>query len=402
MKVLFICNKSPYPAKEGGSIAMNMFIEGLLQNGHTVKVLAVSSEKYAVDLNEIPENYRQKTNIETVFIDLRIKFFDAFKCFIRNKSYHIHRFISKKFEYKIKEILSKESYDIIQMESLFVVPYLATIRGFSKAKITLRTHNVEHKIWEDITKETSNPLKRFYIRHLAKTLKKYELNILKKFDGIISITNEDKNYFKNHCKQIPITDISFGIKLSEYSKQNSQIEFPSLFHLGAMNWIPNSQGIRWFINQVWPEIHKQYPKLKLHLAGSFMPKDLQQINHSNIHIHGFVEDPQKYMDSKAIMVVPLFSSSGVRIKIIEGMAAQKAIISSSKGALGIQCEHEKNILIANTKEEFIQSIKKCVEDFAFTNQLGINAKKLIAKKHNSETLIRKLVDFYSELLSSQN
>jgi len=397
MKILFICNKSPYPAKEGGPIAMNMFIEGLIGNGHEVKVLTVSSEKYAICNNEIPEDYRLKTNIESVFIDLRIKPFAALKCFLLNKSYHIQRFISQEFEDKIKEILETESFDIIQMESLFVAPYLDKIRQFSKAKVILRAHNVEHKIWGDIASQTTNPIKRFYIQHLAKTLKKYELNSLAKFDGIISITTEDKNYFKSHCDETPINDISFGIDISEYNNLESELEFPSIFHLGAMNWIPNSQGIHWFIKQVWPEIHKLYPSLKLYIAGNAMPNKILKINHSNIHVEGFVDDPKKFISSKAIMIVPLFSSSGVRIKIIEGMAASKAIISTSKGAAGIQCKHEKNILIADSKEEFIHCIKRCVEDLKFTKKLGLNAKEFISKSHNKQTLIQKLIDFYSEI-----
>ncbi len=397
MNVLFICNKSPYPAKEGGPIAMNMFIEGLIENGQTVKVLAVNSEKYAISNNEIPEDYRQKTNIESVFIDLRIKIWGALKCFLQNKSYHIQRFISQDFEDKIIQILKKESFNIIQMESLFVTPYLDKIRQLSNAKIVLRAHNVEHKIWEDIAKQTINPFKKIYINHLAKTLKKYELASLSKFDGIINITAEDKNYFKSQCEDTPITDISFGIDLTKYENVKSETEFPSLFHLGAMNWIPNSQGIDWFIKHVWPEIHKQYPKLKLYLAGNAMPNDLLKINHSNICVQGLVDDPKKYISSKAIMIVPLFSSSGVRIKIIEGMAASKAIISTTKGAAGIQYENEKNILIADTKEEFIESVNRCIEDMEFTKELGINAKEFISKNHNKQNLIHKLLSFYSKI-----
>lgn len=397
MNVLFICNKSPYPAKEGGPIAMNMFIEGLTENGQTIKVLAVNSEKYAIDNSEIPDEYRQKTNIETVFIDLRIRISGALKCFFQNKSYHIQRFISQDFEDKITEILKKESFDIIQMESLFVTPYLDKIKQLSNAKIVLRSHNIEHKIWEDIAKQTINPFKKFYILHLAKTLKKYELSSLSKFDGIISITNEDKKFFKSHCNDTPITDISFGVDLAKFEDPKTEIEFPSLFHLGAMNWIPNLQGIDWFIKNVWPEIHNLYPNLKLYLAGNEMPNDLLKINHSNICVQGFVDDPKEYISSKAIMIVPLFSSSGVRIKIIEGMAASKAIISTTKGAAGIKYEDEKNILIADTKEEFIQSIQRCVEDLAFTKGLGVNAKEFISKNHNKQSLIQKLLDFYSKI-----
>ncbi len=71
MKILILCNKSPYPPKEGGPIAMNAIIEGLIEAGHQVKVLAINTNKYFIKENDIPESYRQKTGIETVYIDLQ-------------------------------------------------------------------------------------------------------------------------------------------------------------------------------------------------------------------------------------------------------------------------------------------------------------------------------------------
>ncbi|MBE9480552.1 MAG: glycosyl transferase family 1, partial [Bacteroidetes bacterium] len=144
MKILMLCNKSPYPPKEGGPIAMNMIIEGLIDANHQVKVLAINTNKYFTNINEIPEEYRKKTNIEAVYIDLSIKPLDAFLNLFTNKSYHVQRFISKNFENKLIEILKNESFDIIQLETLFITPYIETIRKYSKAKIVLRAHNIEH------------------------------------------------------------------------------------------------------------------------------------------------------------------------------------------------------------------------------------------------------------------
>jgi len=83
MRILFLCNKSPWPSKEGGPIAMNMLIGGMLEAGNTVKVLAVNSFKYNITYDDIPTAYRQKTGIELIDVDLRVKAFRHSKTFSR-------------------------------------------------------------------------------------------------------------------------------------------------------------------------------------------------------------------------------------------------------------------------------------------------------------------------------
>ena len=197
LKILFICNKSPWPASEGGPIAMNQLIEGLADAGHDIKVLAINTNKYSVDANQIPSAYRQKTNIELVYVNLAIKPIPAFLNLFTNNSYHVERFITRDFENKLIEILERNTFDIVQIETLFQSPYINTIRKYSDAKIVLRAHNIEHLIWKRVAENQKNPLKKFYISHLAKTLELYEKNIVKDYDGIVPITKKDAEFFNN-------------------------------------------------------------------------------------------------------------------------------------------------------------------------------------------------------------
>ncbi|MCD4790404.1 MAG: hypothetical protein K8R37_10415, partial [Bacteroidales bacterium] len=191
MKILFLCNKSPYPPKEGGPIAMNANIEGLLNAGHYVKVLALNTNKYFIEKKEIPEEYQEKTDIEFIYKDLSLKPFDAVLNLFSKKSYHVERFISKEFEKKITETLRRDEYDIVQLEMLYMTPYLHIIRKNTKAKIVLRAHNIEHLIWDRITYTTKNPLKKLYLGYLTRKLKNYELSCLNHFDGIATISKKD-------------------------------------------------------------------------------------------------------------------------------------------------------------------------------------------------------------------
>ncbi|MCF8227483.1 MAG: glycosyltransferase family 4 protein [Bacteroidales bacterium] len=397
MNILIICNKSPFPPKEGGPIAMNAIIQGLVSAGHRVKVLGINTNKYHIPEDQIPVNYKKQTDIELAYIDLSIKPVDAFLNLFTNKSYHVQRFISKNFEERLKNILQSHTFDIIQFETLFITPYLDMIRSLSDARIVLRAHNIEHLIWERIAGLTHNPLKRFYLKHLARTLKNYELSALDHFDGIATITQQDKSFFEQHT-QIPVIDISFGVDLNKFPLPKDDFEFPSLFHIGSMNWIPNIEGIRWFLDHVWLDIHREFPKLKFYLAGREMPKWLYKAAYPNVVVIGEVDDAWEFMQSKAIMLVPLLSGSGIRIKIIEGMALGKAVISTRIGAEGINCRHGSDILLADDPGEFREAINKCYRDIEFTHQLGKNARSVIESFHNNEKIIASLLAFYHKIL----
>ena len=412
MRVLFLCNKSPWPPKEGGPMAMNMLIEGLADAGHHVKVLAVNSFKYNIPVSNIPAGYIAKTGIELIDVDLHVRPLGAFLNLFTGESYHVQRFISDAFRERVVAALTSAEYDIVQLETLFMCPYIPAIREHSRAMIVLRAHNIEHLIWQRIAEESKNPLKKWYVRHLARTLKNYEQRIVSEVDGILAITPIDAAYFRKltreqtqphpdnrkskivNRKSSIVLDLPFGIDPETYRHDDPETEFPSLFSLGSMNWIPNQEGIRWFLDNVWPDVHNQFPSLKYYLAGREMPGWMLSLSLPNVVVLGEVEDARAFLASKSIMIVPLFSGSGIRVKIIEGMAAGKTIISTTIGAEGIRYVNRENILIADAPCEFFEMISMCVSEAEICRKIGKRARALVETDYNARNLIQKLLAFY--------
>lgn len=400
MKILQLCSKSPYPALEGGPIAMHQITEGLLNAGHYVKVLAINTPKYFVDIQEIPEGYAKATAYDSVYIDTGIKLHKAFLNLFTDQSYHVERFRSAKLEKKLAHILSSEKFDIVQLESIFVAPYIETIRKFSDAKIVLRAHNIEHLIWWRLANACKNPLKKFYMKHLASTLENFEKNALQNSDGIAAITQVDADYFFKTGITKPIISIPVGIDSSKIITRETIREFPGIFHLGSMDWMPNQEAMKWFLENVWETVIQKYPELQFSIAGRNMPEWLKKLKLKGINILGEIHDAHEFMQAHTIMIVPLLSGSGMRIKIIEGMARGNTVISTTIGAEGISCTNEKNILIANSPEEFISQISKCVENHQLCTEIGIQAKQFIAEEFDNKTITNKLIRFYNQLLHS--
>ena len=401
MKILQLCHKVPFPPYDGGTIAMNNITQGLLSEGHRVKVLAVETPKHRVLSEDMPEDYLKSVDFESVFIDTTLSFWAAFKTIFTRKSYQVSRFYSKGFANKLAEILQKETFDIIQLESIFMAPYLPVIRQFSTAKIVLRNHNIEHLIWHRVINNEPNPLKRWAIRYFSRQLKRYECNLGSQIDAFAAISEPDYRFFKECYHNIPGTVIPFGVDLENYPENEDYMPSgtPELFHVGSMNWLPNVEGIEWFLDEVWPQIHEKFPEITFTIAGRQIPEKISQRADNNVIIAGEVASANDFMAEKDIMIVPLLSGSGVRVKIIEGMALGKTIITTAIGAEGLAVEHGKNILIANTPDEFLECISKCVASPDICTILGENARNFVALNHNNDLITNRLIEFYGTLLA---
>ncbi len=397
MKVLQLCNKPPYPSVDGGTLAMNSITQGLLAAGCEVRVLSMCSDKHPVLRDRMTEEYIRATRFEAVHVDLGIHVLDAGVSWLCGESYHVKRFVSNEFAAKLRQILDEEEFDVVHLESIFLTPYVPVIRKHSKAVVILRAHNVEHMIWQRIAKSERNLFKRKYIKHLALTLRAYECEHLNDFDGVMSITSNDATMLKEMGCRKPIVPIPFGIMPESVAQVEEEPN--SLFHIGSMDWMPNQEGVGWFLEKVWPKVHESMPQLTLYLAGRKMPEGMMKLDMPGVRVVGEVPDAMYFIASKQINVVPLLSGSGIRVKIIEAMSAGKAVITTTVGAEGINYTDGRNLLIADTPDRFVEQIQRCIADPEFCRELGQNAYALIAEEYGNERLTGKVIDFYQKIIN---
>ena len=399
MKILQITHKPPLPAIDGGCIAINNITQGLLKSGHEVKVVSMVTSKHPLEKSKIPENYLHDTHFESVFVNTKIRPSQALKSLILNQSYHVSRFVSKEFTAKLIQILSTETFDIIQLESIFVAPYIQTIRQYSKAKIVLRAHNVEHKIWGRFLINQKNAIKRIILKKMVNQLKQFEFSVFREIDAFMAISEPDYLYFNQAFPELKGGVIPAGIDVDCYEQDEDYIpsETPQLFHIGSMNWMPNIEGLDWFLEEVWGKILAQFPALTFTIAGRGIPPKWAQQQYPNVNIVGEVPNANEFILSKDIMIVPLLSGSGVRIKILEGMALGKTIITTPIGAEGLNIENGKNIFIANTPQEFVEIVEKCIKIPDICKIVGENARNYITLYHNNEIITRQIVSLYEEI-----
>jgi glycosyltransferase involved in cell wall biosynthesis len=390
----------PFPLLDGGAYSLYHTALGLIFQKTDVRILAINTPKNWIDSKCIPHAFKEKTKFEYSIVDTRFKPWQAFFNVFTNKSYFVERFFSEKFKNDLIRVLENEKFDIIQLEHVYMCLYLDTIRKYSNAKVILRPQNVENKVWDRVMKNKINPLKKIFICIAANRLKKFEIAMANKVDGIIAISSCDADLFSIYAPKIPLVTVPIGFdfsKMNSYNLNSQFLNFPVFYHLGSMDWLPNIQGIKWFVKEVIPLIKEDCPEFVLRIAGKKIPKMFYELQSINLIVDGQVEDSMKYQEDKAILIVPLLSGGGLRAKIIEGMALGKTIISTTIGAEGIPYTNQENILIANSKEEFVVQIKKSLNSKELCREIGLKAHILALENYDCNKTAKNMIKFYNSL-----
>jgi glycosyltransferase involved in cell wall biosynthesis len=394
MRVLLLCNKPPFPPVEGGALAMEATVRGLTRVGVKVDILAVESEKYSA--GKVPEDLRDRVTMTSVGLDLRLRPLPALWTLLTGRSYHLARFRSATLEKALVRLLTAGEYDIVQFETPFLGQYLPLVRRLSRARVVLRAHNAEHRIWERIASQSSPGPRKVYLQTLSRQLRTFEASFAAACDGIASISELDACWFSEVCAT-PVVVYPYGRDVHKASSRAVESPNARLFHLGSMNWKPNEEGIAWMLSEIWPLVEEKEHTVELHLAGRHMPDWLMQGYWPGVKVHGEIPDSTAFMLQYGIMVVPLLSGSGLRIKIIEGMEAGRAIISTTLGAEGIPLTHGEDILLADSPQAFADGILELVSDSTLREKLGRNARASAAQAFDNARFTRELLDFYASI-----
>jgi len=400
MQILQLTNKPPWPAKDGGAIAVLNLTKGLSMSGHKMTVLFMNTGKHHILYQDIPETVKEYADFRLAEVPAEISPAGAVLNLLFSKEpYNAIRFISNSFTLELAGLLKEKTFDVVQLEGLYLCPYIPVIRKYSAAKIAYRAHNIESEIW-DRTATVTAGFKKWYFRDLASRIGNFERKWLNSYDLLVPITRRDGEMLNNMGNTKPMHVSPTGTDSESLVTAPVPTEFPSLFHIGSLEWTPNQEGLIWFLKNCWGPIIEKHPGLQFYIAGRHAPKWLtDKLKQPGITFLGEVEDAISFMKSKAVMIVPLLSGSGMRIKIIEGMAVGRAIVSTAIGAEGLQVTNLENILIADGAADFIQSIDSLIKDRSLYNHIGENAAFFIRENFDNLAIAKKLAAFYQSNLT---
>jgi polysaccharide biosynthesis protein PslH len=307
----------------------------------------------------------------------------------------VARFYSPSFDVLLRRTLTESPWDVVQIESPFLLPYLHTIRDSSRAAVVLRSLNVEFTIWERLAERQTSLARRAFMRRIASSLRRYEVSRLDACDAIVPITSLDAEMYRSLGATVPIHVLPGGIELAGGTHVPAP-ELPgSAGFLGSLDYRPNQEAALWIAEELQPRVAAG---ARLHIAGSRAPAWLRaRLERSKVTFVGEVDDARAFIESMSVMLAPIFSGGGMRIKILDAMAAAKPVISTTVGAEGIDVADGRDIVIADDVTLFAKRMHELLEDAPRRKVIGVAARSLIESGYSPVALARPLLSFYATL-----
>lgn len=387
-RILILTNRVPYPYKDGGNLAMKAMIDGYHVNGWQVCLLSMNTSRHHVNEADVRKEYSYLYKLEIVKVYNDVKVINTLSNYLFSKEpSHSVRFKSRAYEKKLLQVIREFDPRIIQTESIYLSTYIPKIRKATNAKLIARLHNIEHQIWYRLADEIGSTLKRIYLKDLALRINNFERKCWQQYDLLLPITENDNKEVKRLYPSAATYVLPYTI--SNVFKADADEKWVG-YHIGAMDWQPNEEGIRWFIETVWKSIRESVKDFEFYYAGRNMPNELTQIQVDGIHNAGEVNDANAFIADKKILIVPLRSGGGIRVKILEAMAAGKVVISTTIGMQGIEVQPGEHYLPANTAQEFASVIHWCVNNKSEAEVIASKGQERVKSIYSSEVVFKRL------------
>jgi sugar transferase (PEP-CTERM/EpsH1 system associated) len=372
---------------------------GKLRTWHVMRHLAARHDITYVSFSEPSEAHEHRlamyevcTQLETVPrsdpAKRTLRFYaDAARYVLDPVPYAIAKYRSAAYRDRVETLLRSHDFDAVVCD--FLVP-LVNMPDRLPCPAILFTHNVESEIWRRHAETARNPVANYLLGQQWQRMLRFERHALARFDLVLAVSDADSRAFERlypGASQQPLHVIPTGVDTNYFrpisSREPEPPTHPRLVFTGSMDWLPNEDGVLWFVRDILPLIRRTLPQTRFDIVGrSPTPAIRRLAEEQGIVVTGRVDDVRPQIAVATVYVVPLRIGGGTRLKIFEAMAMGKAVVSTTVGAEGLPVEHGVNIAIADEAEEFGREVVRLVTDHAARQQIATAARRLVMDRYD--------------------
>jgi len=396
LKILFLTNRVPFPVRDGQARRTYHILKGLAE-AHEVHLLTL----YQSTEEALPENTAHLRSfchrVEmlpapskklglAMGVRLLLSLFSA-------EPYTIWRHYSGDYVKLVRESLEATAFDAVHCD---ILPLAFSIRDLDVPFCTLTDHDVSYLKAERSASQRQNPVAKLFIYYEAAKLKRLERTIFLQVDLGITVSELDRTLLERLCPKGRFAVIENGVDVRTFVPDTAAIEPNALVWVGGFHHYPNYEAVSFFLKEVYPRIKQANPEVKLYIVGGEIPDGLMRLAliDPSIVTTGYVEDPVPYLQRAAVFVAPILSGGGTKLKVLEAMAAGKAIVSTSIGVEGIEGKDGQHYVIADQPECFSKRVMDLLNDGPLRTRLGENARKIAEEKYDWRAICDKMSGIY--------
>ena len=219
-------------------------------------------------------------------------------------------------------------------------------------------------------------------------------------DGVYLCSAADERRLLDQVPGVRTAVIPNAADVEYYQPRSTDppLDGRTVVFFGLLSYVPNVDGVTHFVQDIWPRIAEAHPDARLKIVGGRPPLSLQALAGPRVELTGFVQDLRPHLAAATAVVVPLRLGGGTRLKIVEGMAMGKAIVSTTLGAEGIEAVPGRDLLVEDHPAAFADAVSRLLSDHGLAARIGQSARRLAVQRYSWSGAAQALEDFYRRIL----
>jgi polysaccharide biosynthesis protein PslH len=402
MKLLFLTAQLPEPPHAGGTLRTNGLMRGVQAAGHEVHVLSFGTseqvDKHRATLDEFCASV-------TVVPPPQRKLAHRLRDLALTRMADMQRrYDSPLFAAQLEQLLARQPFDLIQIESLEMAAYLPLIKQAHPATPVIydsfnAEYDLQHTIYE-AERSNRRPLGALYSFVQWRRLRRFERTVCETVDHVIAVSDADAGAFRRLAPGRPVTVVPNGIEVASYADSDDSLDLgdAALVFTGSMAYRPNVDAALWFAEEVLDTVRVQVPEARFFVVGSDPHPRLNPLRErSNVQIMGWVPDVKPFLHAATVYVVPLRMGSGTRLKLLQALATRQAVVATRIGAQGVAVEDGAQVALADTADEFAKAVIRLLKDPERRQALGENGAAFVAEHYDWPAIVPRLLQVYDDI-----
>lgn len=395
MKLLIVTPNLPSPV--GGANARNYHLLQSLARKHTVSLLAFVNNADLVgeaDMSHL-QSLTHELQVIPHIMNTRLKRLQQLISTARGQSYLLDLHTSSELQKVLNTMLACERYDGVLFESSLMAGY----RLPADVITIIDQHNIEHELHQRTYQCEKALLRKWYSWCEGRILKRIELEYCRKANIVLVVSERERLLLKDLLPDQLVEVVPNGVDLESFQGNYPVQETPDqVIFTGTMDYYPNTQAALYFARHCWPHIREQVPTATWLIVGKNPPLEVRRLA-TKLHgvtVTGTVPDVQPYLLASAIAIAPIQVGSGTRLKILEALAAQKAVVSTTIGCEGLTVIAGKHLAVADTPEAFVQAVVALMQNPSMRTALGNAGRELVEAEYSWELCGNQLLHILAE------
>jgi glycosyltransferase involved in cell wall biosynthesis len=299
------------------------------------------------------------------------------------RSVSASRFWSPAFIGEVRSAVEEAQVDLLQVEYLQMSPLVS---GLAARHRVLDLHNVESELVASQARSRRGPASLLY-RVEAAALRAMERRVVGEFDPIVVVSAQERNRLPSGC----------GTVLVCPNGQNPPVllpdaEAPVVAFVATLGWAPNVEAALWLGRDIWPEVMRRVPGARLLLVGRDPAPEVRALASPGVEVTGTVADVSPYLAQARVMVAPLLSGGGTRLKIMEALGAGRPVVSTTIGCDGLEDLVGRGVVIADDTTTMVEEISDLLADAPTAAVLGKKGHDAILEDHTWDRALAPLLE----------